>query len=251
MSDGVDWKRISLGQMTFANADEFYSPDLREYMDWEFWSQYSRVECRIPCRVLSYNEDTNEVVVQPTIKALFGIRNKDGSYFASERPKIKTTVKRSFAGGVGIILPITVGDIGWVIAADRDTETYKAQDDLKNSIRPASLSLPKYTFGCFEPDIMKKAFTLSSEDKQSLSIQSLDGTVKVVIDPVSKQIRLEAPEGYFIKAPLTTIEGNLQVNGTITSTGIITDGTVVLRTHVHQYTQPNSNPNSVSGAPRP
>ena len=243
MSDGEIFNRTSLAHMTFANADEFYSPDLREYMDWNFWAQYSRIECRIPWWVLSYNEETNEVVVQPTIKVLFGLRTKDGNYVATNRPKIKTTVKRNFAGNVGIVLPITEGDVGWIIAADRDTQTYKAQDDLKTIARPASLSLPRYSFGCFEPDIMKKAFTIASEDKKSLSIQSLDGSIKVVIDPNNKEIRLTAPT--------TIINGDLRVNGKISSTDTITDGTVVLRDHVHMYTQPNSNPNSTSGKPKP
>ena len=45
MSDGEISNRTSLAHMTFANADEFYSPDLREYMDWNFWN-YIELEWR-------------------------------------------------------------------------------------------------------------------------------------------------------------------------------------------------------------
>jgi phage baseplate assembly protein gpV len=46
-------------------------------------------------------------------------------------------------------------------------------------------------------------------------------------------IEVKAPSSMTITAPTVTINGNVKVNGTVTATGDIKGGSVVLQTHVH------------------
>lgn len=208
--------RTVLDSYTFQNADEVYGADLGEVLSAHEWKVLLGVQNRLPC-VVTELVDENYVIVQPTIKLVFSKKDENGNYQTADRPVLKVQIKREFAGGVGIYLPISVGDTGWIEGADRDTQTYKSQDDLTNPVRPLTLSSGQYRFGYFVPDTIQKTFTIATDDAGCLCLQTLDGTVKIVIDPTTKQVRVKSPASVDVETPVVNITGNLVVTGTITS----------------------------------
>lgn len=234
MSNTEPSQNQKLSSYAWGNADDMYQPDTFNLIDYQIWKASVERQHMLPCKVVEVVFDTNEVVVQPLIMSLSPNLDENGTYAQRERPKIRTTIWREMAGGMMIYFPISVGDTGWIVAADRDTTTLKTTN-MAESIPPPTFSVSNYEFGYFIPDVVTKRFTVANSDEKCLSIQSTDGEVKVVINPNTHEVT--------ITAPTVTINGNLNVNGTITSSGNGTFGGINFNTHRHApSSKPPSNP---------
>lgn len=225
--------RTVLSDYTQYNANELYPNNISTFIDARTKTAIGNIPNRLPAIVQEYDAKTNTVVVKVAIKLLTPKRQEDGSYVSVERALVTTTVQQPFAnlsnGGIGIVYGLKKGDRGWIEAADRDTTLFK-DGEMGEPTDPASFAGAQYRFGSFSPDIIS-GFTLQSADEGCLSIQTLKGDMRFVLDPATKQIRVFCPNVIFT--------GNVAVNGNITSTGTITgDGDVVFsgisaKTHVH------------------
>lgn len=180
-------------------------------------------ESCIPAIVKSYDAESNKVVVTPAIKYRTTQRDEKGEPVFIDYPDITVPVERMGGDGLAIIVPIVAGTTGWLQGADRNTHAF-LNGTLTSTVEPSDLLQNKWNFGRFVPDIIK-GFTLNSEDAGCLSIQTLDGTARFVLDP-SGEMRIVAPKG--IK-----IVGDAEIDGDLAVTGDVKSGTVSLPTHVH------------------
>lgn len=136
-----------------------------------------------PCRVISYTAGPPpRVQVQPFIQLV----TTDGQLIT--RAQIASVpVIQLGAGGFLIHFPIKAGDLGWLLATDRDISTFL--QNYTNS-PPATQRIQDFSSSLFIPDIMHD-YTVSEEDAENCVIQSVDGTVKLTLS--TNTITLSAP----------------------------------------------------------
>jgi hypothetical protein len=206
-------------------------------------------ECMLPAIVQKYDRQKNIVSIQCAIS------HTTVTGEVIDRVLMQVPCFNPAGSSVGINFPLQKGDTGWVIACDRDTSLF--MKELKKSQANTSI-FHKFHFGFFIPDKIK-GFQIGSEDEGALVIQTLDGTSKISIK--GGQITVTSTNNVNVNAVnvdlqatnvnLTasntvcttnaTFNGNITVNGTITSTTDFIVGDVSLMTHAHT--------SSVAGSP--
>jgi hypothetical protein len=188
----------------------------------------------LPARVIAFNGDRNapRVTVEPLVKILTTAGQ------AVARAQIASVpVLQCGAGGFLLSFPIKPGDLGWIKANDRDISLFLQS---YNPGTPNTLRLHSFEDGVFIPDCMRD-YTIDGEDDGAAVLQSVDGTVKVVLTdeklvlaaPDCKMtmeagtVEIDAPAGVTINAADAIMTGNLTVTGEVTANGI------PLSTHRH------------------
>lgn len=126
----------------------------------------------LPAQVISYDRVTNRVQVQLLITLI----TTDGSQVP--RPQIASLpVLLLGGGGYFLSFPLNTGDLGWVIANDRDIsnflQTYAQSPPNTNRIS-------KFADGLFIPDIMR-GYTLADTADGAAVLQNLNGTVSIAL----------------------------------------------------------------------
>lgn len=172
----------------------------------------------LPCRVVSYDRETNRVVLLPCIKIK---TTSDLLVARQEVPNIP--VFRMGGGGFVMSFPLNPGNLGWLKASDRDISLFlqSLNDSGPNTDRQHSFS-----DAVFFPDKMAQ-FTLDGEDTANLVIQSDDGATRISLS--ADKIKITCPT-LEIDATSTTMTGSLEVDGLITSNSDVVSGAVTLKT---------------------
>lgn len=171
-----------------------------------------RCECMLPCVVTKVSGDRKRVAVRPLVR----IVGQDGSTLPRDTIE-GLTVYQAGAGDLVMSFPVSVGDIGWIEAADRDLglflQSYTESD-------PPTRRKHSFSDARFVPDIMTN-FTIAAEDAGAVVIQNRAGTVKIALDDgqiriVNGATRIEVGNGTVVG----TAPGGFILNGaTITSSG--------------------------------
>jgi len=184
----------------------------------------------LPAMVLAYDRVTNRVQVQ----LLISLITTSGA--AVPRPQIDSLPVLLLGGG-GFLLsfPLNTGDLGWVIANDRD---------ISNFLQSYAMAVPntnrisQFSDGVFVPDAMR-GYELSPDADDNAVLQSLDGTVSLTITPTG--INITAAETVTINAghnlnvnaaanmlvTLNSGAGILGVVGSISATGAVLGGQII------------------------
>ena len=114
-----------------------------------------RFEVCLPAIVRDYNRNSHLALVQP----LVNIVSSEGEQM--ERSTILVPVRRVMYGEFMVDFPLNIGDTGWVIAGDRDSENAllanssdvtSESNPNEGGQRPTTRLLHKYRFGFFIPD---------------------------------------------------------------------------------------------------
>ena len=177
---------------------------------------------KLPASIVSYDRTTNRAVVQPLINILTTSNTQE------IRAQIEDVPVYQYGGGGFVInVPLNAGDIGWIIANDRDISNFKETFTLS---APGTFRIKNFADAVFYPNIQKD-FIIAAEDEANLVIQKLDGTAKISISPAGT-IKIAAPT-VIIEATSTQIQGNLNVAGTVTAEVDVVGNGVSLKTHVH------------------
>jgi hypothetical protein len=173
------------------------------------------MENSLPCKVVAVSDDRKTVTVQPLIK----IVTTDGT--ATSRANISgVPVFTNGSSNWLISFPISVGDIGWLDACDRDISIFL--QSYKDSA-PATKRKHSFSDARFVPDIMTN-YSISAEDSDAMVIQSADGSVKISLN--ESRIKMVAPS--------IEIEGDTTITGNVATTGTLTNnGIYVGSTHTH------------------
>ena len=195
----------------------------------------------LPVKVVSYDRGKNVATVVPSIY------KTDVNNEVYERgPIFDIPVLSLGGGGFHINFPITEGDSGWIIAADRDIDLFK------QSLTPSKPNTNRaHTFAdsWFIPDVMRK-YVISGENTDDMVIQSTDTNARVAIGHGRIRIsvgstRITVTGGNVVidasSAVVnadTTVNGNLTVNGSGSFSGPVsassgTFGGISSETHEH------------------
>lgn len=179
----------------------------------------------LPAQVLAYDRTTNRVNVQ----LLITILGTDGTQ--TPRAQIASLpVLILGGGGLTISVPIIEGDLGWVLANDRDISLF-----LQNYQQspPNTNRIKNFADGLFIPDAMR-THNISTSNEGYLLIQNENNTIQIEIGTdtttganqiniVADRINLDVGLTGFL-----TLNGNLDVNGAIIATGTITPSTPIV-----------------------
>jgi len=194
----------------------------------------------LPATVIAFDRASNRATVKPVVMMV----GTDGGTLG--RAQIASVpVFQIGAGGFMLNFNLKGGDLGWIIANDRDTSLF-LQGGTEQP--PNTKRMKSFEDGVFFPDALRN-FVINAEDQENAVFQTLDGTVRVALwaDQVkvtAPKVLIETPDAT-IDATLTTmtgnaiINGNLQVDGNATVTGTVhgvTDvkaGTKLLKVHNH------------------
>ena len=181
---------------------------------------FMKSENMLPVKVVSYNRTANTAVVQPLIK----IVTTGNTYSRSQIGPIPVF---AFGGGNFVInFPLKPGDLGWIMANDRDITGF--QTTLAES-NPATYRTHDFNDSVLFPDVIRN-FTTSGENG-NMVIQSLDGTQKISIGV--NQIHLVHPTLVTVDAPNSQFNGNLTATGTITGNTDVVAAGLSMKNHYH------------------
>lgn len=173
------------------------------------FSQLMRnVDGMLPARVLRYDRDTNKVQVEVLI-AMITTSNQQVS-----RAQIANIPVINLGGGGFLInFPLKVGDLGFIMANDRDISLFLQSF---SESPPNTNRVKSFSDSIFIPSVLT-GYTIDGADADNMVIQNLDGTVKISLGPDS--VNISSTVGVTIDTPLTTVTGELVVQGLLRSTG--------------------------------
>ena len=161
-----------------------------------------KLEKVAPAEIVNYDRNTNRASVQILNQAIYA----DGSKL-SQKVLNDIPVYMMSGGGFIFSFPVKPKDKGWIIAADRDISVFK---QLLSVFAPATYEKHRYKDGFFLPDKIK-GFEITQEEEGAVILTSEDGQTKLVIK--DGEIK--------IKAKSIVLEGDTQVNGTLTATTVV------------------------------
>ncbi len=174
------------------------------------FSQLMRsVDGMLPARVLAYDRTANRVQVELMIAMV----STSGAQVS--RAQIANIPVINFGGG-GYILnfPLTVGDLGFVIANDRDISLFLQS---YSESPPNTQRVKSFSDAVFIPSVLAN-YTTDGQDGNAV-LQNLDGTIRIslssdaiTVSAGSSSIEVKST-GVTIDSPLTTVTGELVVQG--------------------------------------
>lgn len=209
-----------------------------------------RMECCLPAIVKDYNRKSHLALVQP----LTNIVSSDGEQM--ERADIIVPVRRIQHGAFLVDFPIYKGDTGWLIAADRDSETSllsnsgdvdKDNNPNQGGQKPSTGILHKYRFGFFIPDRwgninLPNDYGVGSNDAV---ICSRNGKTKIVLSQDGNAI-ISLDGSLDIQSPVT-INGNVHISGSLDTTGdISSSGGISATDAIHSSSDISAEGNIIS-----
>lgn len=195
---------------------------------------FSILRVSLPGIVQSFDPVTCTCTVQPAIAGQ-GIDAK-GQVQSAPLPLL-TDVPVIFprGGGCTITFPVKAGDECLVIFSDRCIDFWWQNGGVQEPVDPRQHDL-------------SDAFAIVGPQSQAQKISGISTTsVQVRTDDGSSFIELMQGGNVNITTPLLTVNGNLQVNGTVTSTGDQVAKGISQTGHVHSGVQSGS---SQTGGPQ-
>lgn len=196
------------------------------------------VDGMLPAKVVAVSGDRNNPRV--TVEPLIALVTTSGATI--KRAQIASLPVFQFgAGGFILSFPLAPGNLGWIMASDRDISIFL---NSYASARPQTFRKNNFADAVFVPDVMT-GYTVAEEDAGHAVLQSLDGSVKIALWP--DRVKIVAPL-VEIDSPLVTMSGDLTVDGQIAADGDITSGTISVTGHIHNGVSPGG---GTSGPPVP
>jgi len=195
---------------------------------------FSLLRVSLPGIVQSFDPATCTCTVQPAIAGQ-GVDEK-GQIQSAPLPLL-TDVPLIFprGGGCTITFPVKAGDECLVVFSDRCIDFWWQNGGVQEPVDPRQHDL-------------SDAFAIVGPQSQAQKISGISTTsVQVRTDDGSNFIELMQGGNVNITTPLLTVNGNVQVNGTVTSTGDQVAKGISQTGHVHSGVQSG---NSQTGGPQ-
>lgn len=162
----------------------------------------------LPAIVESFDRENNTATIRPLIQ---WVDVNDETHTRHSFAKIN--VLSLGGGGFHISFPIKAGDLGWILASDRDISLFK--QSLKES-KPNTGRLHKFEDGWFIPDVLRQ-YSIAEEDSNALVIQSTNSATRISIS--NGIVNITAPTSVKVDTPDATFTGNVRVNGDVNVDG--------------------------------
>ena len=198
------------------DIDPANNESLAGTMQFAFYKMLQSVNGMLPAQVIAYDRSTNRVQVQ----LLIAVVTTRGMQIS--RPQLASLPVLVLGGG-GFMMNFNLeeGDLGWVLANDRDISIFLQSYE---ESAPNTARVKNFADGLFIPDIMK-GYTIAPGDiaAGAAVLQSVDGTVKITLQ--TGKITISAPLveiDNFNPTTITPAGGIFQIVGAIQATGAIT-----------------------------
>lgn len=169
---------------------------------WSFRKFLQQTDGMLPAIVIAVDAKREYVTVQPAIHIL-----ATNQQLTPRAQVAKVPILTLGAGNFVLSFPIKAGDLGWIIASDRDISLYLQTNAATG---PNTNRLHSFEDGLFIPDKARQ-WTLADEDAENVVLQTLDGTDKITLGPASVKVQHHAL--IELDAPQTNVSGNLTVDG--------------------------------------
>lgn len=174
-----------------------------------FQKMLQNVNGMLPAKVISYDRTTNRVQVQLSIN----IVGTDGSVYP--RPQLASIPVFVFGGGgFRLSFPLKSGNLGWVIANDRDISNFLKS---YSQTSPNTARVKNFSDGVFFPDVMTGLNTIDSGDSNNAVLQNNSGTVTISIS--DEVVTITAPK---VNINAGSPSSSINVNGNLFLSGVLT-----------------------------
>jgi len=215
----------------------------------------SKIQTAIPGIIQSFNTDNPNSMtctVQPAINGQ--VRDETGAVTIVELPLlVDCPVQFPRGGGVTLTFPVALGDECLVVFSSRCIDAWwqsggvQVQPELRMHDMSDGFALLGFSS---LPRVIQGISTTAAQ------LRSDDGQAFVEVNPTTHAINatttgaatVSASTGITLTAPTVTINGNVQINGTVNSTGDIKAGAISVQNHHTGGVTPGS---GTSGAPVP
>lgn len=217
-----------------AVSDKTRSGALAEVLASERKTTSEQLRVALPGIIQSFDPDTVTAVVQPAIRYIE--RDNDGNKATKDYPLlVDVPVVFPRGGGCTLTFPVKAGDECLVIFADRCIDFWWQSGGVQEPVDERMHDL-------------SDAFCIVGPQSQAKKIGGISTTAaQLRTDDGSAIIELAAGGAVTITSPQITINGPLQVNGEITSTGDQLAGGISQIGHTHGGVEPGG---GSTGAPQ-
>lgn len=207
-----------------AVSSQTRSGELSEVLKTERGVINNQLRVALPGIVQSFDPDTVTAVVQPAIRYME--QDNNGNQATHDYPLLMDVpVIFPRGGGCTITFPVKAGDECLVIFSDRCIDFWWQNGGIQEPVDPRQHDL-------------SDAFAIVGAQSQAKKISGISTTsVQVRTDDGKNYIELMQGGNVNITTPLLTVNGNVQVNGTVTSTGDQVAEGISQTGHVHSGVQ--------------
>ncbi len=196
------------------NIDPANNGTLVGTIEFAYAQMLKNTDGMLPANVISYDRTTNRVQVQ----LLITLVTTDGTQVP--RPTLASLpVLVLGGGGFTLSFPLNPGDLGWVMANDRDISLFL---QTYAQAQPNTGRVKNFSDGLFIPDVMK-TYNITDNNEGYIILQSTDGKASVSMGVNSgggTEVNIVGDRvNIGLNNPLTgylSVTGNLNVTGTIT-----------------------------------
>ena len=140
-------------------------------------------------------------------------------------------------GGCSLTFPVAPGDECLVVFSSRCIDGWWQSSGVQPQ---AEMRMHDLSDGFVILGFRSVPRVLPSISAAAVQIRSDDGNAFIELNPTTHAVNLIVPGNVIITAPTTTINGNVQVNGTLTASTDVIGGGKSLKTHVHTGVQSGS-----------
>lgn len=142
------------------------------------------VDGMLPARIVAFSGDRNKPRV--TVQPLVAVVTTEGQQVT--RAQVASLPVFQFgAGGFLLSFPLRAGDLGWIVAADRDISVFLQS---YAEARPNSLRRQSFADAVFVPDVMR-GYVIGEADSDRAVWQNTDGTVRISMG--ANDVKIVAP----------------------------------------------------------
>jgi len=197
------------------NIDPANNGSLVGTISFAYQQLLAKTDGMLPAKVITYDRENNRVKVQILITMV----TTDGSQVP--RPTVASIpVLIIGGGGFSLSFPLKAGDLGWIMANDRDVSLFL---QTYAQAQPNTRRVKNFSDGMFIPDVMR-TYNWNAGTDGYVTLQSENGkaSVSIGINPLTTATEVN------IKADRVNVEFNnpitgiLAVYGNINATGTIT-----------------------------
>ncbi len=177
-----------------------------------FSKMMQNVNGMLPAKVISYDRPNNRAQVQ----LLIDIVGTDGTQY--NRPQLASIPVFVYGGGgFRLSFPLIPGNLGWVLANDRDISNFLSS---YSQCAPNTARVKQFSDGVFFPDAMTGLNTISGGDANNVVLQNNTGTATISISPAGV-VTITSNKLDINLGNLATV---LAINGTVNVSGTVNQG---------------------------
>lgn len=169
----------------------------------------------LPGVIESFDNDAQTCVVQPTIK--MPIRANDGTVKTVALPQlVDCPVQFPSGGNCTLTFPVAPGDECLVVFASRCIDAWWQSSGVQEQ---AELRMHDLSDGFALLGFRSRPRALAGISTSSAQLRSDDGSTYIDLNPALQKVKIVAPGGFDVVAPLSTFSAAVTITGLLTFVG--------------------------------